>query len=73
MKRLSNIANDKGYVMTSYTNDYDSHELLVSSKKVIYFCSHIKDRKNYLRAKLDDFIEVQQIVEIEMEELREDK
>ena len=73
MKQAVNVANEKGFVMTAYENDYDRHELLVSSKKVIYFCSHIKDRKNYLRAKLDDFIDVQQIIEIEMEELRKDK
>lgn len=73
MKQAVNIANDKGYVMTSYTNDYDSHELLLSSKEVIYFSSHIKDRKNYLRSKFDDFIDAQQIIEIEMEELRKDK
>ena len=73
MKQAVNIANDKGYVMTSYANDYDSHELLLSSKEVIYFSSHIKDRKNYLRTKFDDFIDAQQIIEIEMEELRKDK
>ena len=73
MMQAVNIANDKGHVITTYQNDYDSHELLVSSKEVIYFCSHIKDQKNYLRSKFDDFIDVQQIIEIEMEELRKDK
>ena len=73
MKQAVNIVNSKGHLTTYYKNDYDSHELLVSSKEVIYFCSHIKDQKNYLRSKFDDFIDVQQIIEIEMEELRKDK
>ena len=70
MKQAVNIANSKGHLTTYFKNDYESHELVVSSSAEIYFSSHIKDRKNYLRNKFDDFIDVQQTVQIEMEALR---
>lgn len=70
MKQAVNVANSKGLVTTFYTNDCDSYELVVSSSAEIYFSSHIQDRKNYLRSKLDAFFDVQQIVQIELETLR---
>lgn len=70
MKQAVNIANSKGRLTTYFKNDYESYELVVSSSTDIYFSSQIKDRKNYLRNKFDDFIDVQQIIQIEMETLR---
>lgn len=70
MKQAVNVANSKGLLTTYYKNDYDSHEMVVSSSNDIYFSSHINDCKNYLRNKFDDFIDVQQTVQIELETLR---
>ena len=72
MKQAVNIVNSKEHVISYYEKDDDDYELKVSSKTLFYFSSQIKDPKNYLRTKFDDFIDVQQSIDIELEEMRKE-
>ena len=72
MKQAVNIVNSKEHVISYYEKDDDDYELKVSSKTLFYFSSQIKDPKNYLRMKFDDFIDVQQSIDIELEEMRKE-
>ena len=73
MKQAVNLVNNSCSISTVYNNDYDRYKLLISSSCQIYFTSHIQDRINYLRVKLNMMLSVQQDFQLEMEALRENE
>lgn len=67
LKQAVNTANAKGLCTTYYKNEEGIFKLLVSSYNSFYFSSHIDDKINYLRSKFDEFIDAQQVIQLEME------